>query len=106
MKLRERINRIRELSVKRDELLDDLERSLQLEEFSPEAFASGKCSVSMRCSQSRGLNGWISRRADYVVTINGVDHDGVDLPDTLWGVLMEGSEHLGWNPRSKKGGES
>ena len=47
------IRRLRELSAKRDELLDDLERSLLLQEFDPKAFESGTCPVSMKSRQRR-----------------------------------------------------
>ena len=98
------IRRLRELSAKRDELLDDLERSLLLQEFDPKAFESGTCPVSMKSRQRRDpLHGqWVSWRRDWTVTINGVDCNGLDLPDPLWNSLMvvDGQPNgKGWKPR-------
>ena len=98
---RRRLNRLREMSAKRDVMLDDLERALLLQEFDPKAFDSGACSVSMR-SKRGGL-----KRRDWTVTINGVDCNGLGLPDELWNSLMV-MDGGGWKPRNAtvKGYES
>ena len=95
------VKRLRELSAKRDAMLDDLERSLLLQEFDPKAFESGTCPVSMRGSQRRDLGQWVSWRRDWTVTINGVDCNGLDLPDALWNSLMV-VDGRGWKPRNAK----
>jgi len=64
---------LKELKKKQDDLFDDLNASMELEEFISSVFKDGSVKVKVR-----------SRGNKYTITINDKDYDSNELPVVYW----------------------